>query len=133
MRYWAWRHLRSAGGSYETVSLLHGQIPDAAVKCQHCGEWVDGRRSSQINLGPVDLGSESSLGDAANRYINYKIIMGVIGLIVFLLFFVCIWLPGFNSVQQHMQTYPSPNQFGLPPGTQFGPPTFHPAQAQPQP
>ena len=81
-----------------------GQIPDAAVKCQHCGEWVERRSSSEDHL---------SLGDAANRYIKYKIVMGVLGLIVFLIIFFAFWLPSFNRMQN------GPSLGGPPPTIQF--------------
>jgi uncharacterized membrane protein YvbJ len=74
-----------------------GQVPDAALKCQHCGEWLDGRAS----------GGESELGRAANRYINLKIAMTVIGLILALLFFFLIWLPGWNKAHRDFDNFPS--------------------------
>lgn len=74
-----------------------GQIPDAAVKCQHCGEWVDGRAHA----------SESELGRAANRFINFKIAMTFVGLILGLLFFLLIWLPNWNRVHREFDNFPS--------------------------
>ncbi len=86
-----------------------GQIPDAAAKCQHCGEWVEQRPASNDELG---------LGEAANRYINYKIVTGVLSLIVFLIFFLLFWLPNFIRMQN---------------GPPFGgpPPTFQLNHPQP--
>ena len=40
-----------------------GKIPLAAVKCQHCGEWVDGRP-------PVD--AANNLWRAARYYISLR-------------------------------------------------------------
>jgi len=73
-----------------------GQIPDAAVKCQHCGEWVDGRVS----------GSESELGRAVNRFINLRIGMAVVGLIPVLLLFFLFWLPNWNRMHRDFNNAP---------------------------
>ena len=75
-----------------------GEIPGAARKCQHCGEWVI---ATPDNLPIGDL------GQVANKLINYKIITGMIGLIIFLLFFLFVWLPGFNQVRS---AFPAANQ-----------------------
>jgi hypothetical protein len=40
-------------------------------------------------------GDQSSLGNAANRYVNFQIVMAGIGLILFLVF-ACTVLPNFN-------------------------------------
>ena len=78
--------------------LCLGQIPDAAVKCQHCGEWVDGRGTS---------GGGDQLGRAANRYVSFTIVMGVIGLIVALFFVFVIWLPQWNRMERNFNNFPS--------------------------
>jgi hypothetical protein len=83
-----------------------GQIPDAAVKCQHCGEWVERR--------PMGGDQQMLLSDVANKFINYKIITGVVGLIVFLIFFLLFWLPTFNRVQSGF-----PSSGGQPPTIQI--------------
>lgn len=41
-------------------------------------------------------GRKVTLGDAANRYVSFQIVMAVIGLIVFLLFFFLFFLPQWN-------------------------------------
>jgi hypothetical protein len=43
---------------------------------------------------------ESPIADAARRFITYKLVTGVLGFVVFLLFFFCIWLPGFTKMQK---------------------------------
>jgi len=94
----------------KTCPYCLGQIPAAAVKCQHCGEWLDGRASSDQN---------GELGRAAQRYISLKIIMGVVGLIIGLLFFFFFWLPQWNRVHREFDNFPksfSPTQ-GLPKGS----------------
>lgn len=46
-------------------------------------------------LSGVFGGDQSSLGNAANRYVNFQITMAAIGLILFLVF-ACTVLPNFN-------------------------------------
>ena len=48
-----------------------GAIPDGALKCQHCGEWVDGRPSM----------GRSELGLAARRFVNAWIALSVVVLL----------------------------------------------------
>jgi uncharacterized membrane protein YvbJ len=74
-----------------------GQIPDAAVKCQHCGDWVDGRKS----------GGESELARTVNRLLKLKLAMMVVGLIAAVLLFFFLWLPHWNSMQRHFDNFPS--------------------------
>jgi hypothetical protein len=50
-------------------------------------------------------GSESgqpnnSLGEAANRYVTFKIVMGVIGFFIFLIFLFGVFLPTMNHVRR---------------------------------
>jgi uncharacterized membrane protein YvbJ len=77
--------------------LCLGQIPDAALKCQHCGEWIDGRAA----------GGSSELGRALNRLISVKIAIALIGLVLALLFFFLIWLPERNKFQRDFDNFPS--------------------------
>jgi hypothetical protein len=48
-----------------------GSIPDNALKCQHCGEWADGRSSTE----------RSELVMAVRRFVNVWIAMTVVVLI----------------------------------------------------
>lgn len=41
-----------------------------------------------------------SLGDAANRYVSFQIVMAIVGFVFFLIFFLGFWLPGWNDAQQ---------------------------------
>jgi hypothetical protein len=79
--------------------LCLGQIPDAAVKCQHCGEWVDGRPREKTELGR-----------AANRFVTFSIVMGIVAVVLVLLFFFLFWLPEWNRFQRDFDkgpTFPS--------------------------
>jgi uncharacterized membrane protein YvbJ len=73
-----------------------GQTPDAATKCQHCGEWVDGRARQS-----------GDLGRAANRFVSFSMIWAVVVLVLILLFFFLFWLPGWNKAQRDFDKFPS--------------------------
>jgi hypothetical protein len=47
--------------------------------------------------GLADDSESSSLGSAANRYVNFQIGMTVVALIVFLVVFVTVFLPRLNA------------------------------------
>jgi hypothetical protein len=55
--------------------------------------------SGETHLPPAGR----TIGEAANRYVNYRIAMGVIGLIVFLVIFLVFWLPTFLEIKTHQQ------------------------------
>ena len=61
-----------------------GQVPDAAVKCQHCGEWVDGRPSGP----PAD-----GIGHAANRWVSNSTALGWAGLALAVFVVLVVFLP----------------------------------------
>jgi len=62
-------------------------------------------RAKDAALGRKDGGREafaddsesSSLGNAANRYVTFQIVMTVVGLILFLIVFVTVFLPRLNA------------------------------------
>ncbi len=64
-------------------------IPSDALKCRYCGEWVERppRATDEAD------GEDNSLGRAANRYVSYQMVWGVIGLILFLIIFFVVFLP----------------------------------------
>ena len=41
---------------------------------------------------------DDSLGDAAKTWVNFQIVMTIIGLIIAAIFFFCFWLPGWNKM-----------------------------------
>lgn len=47
----------------------------------------------------------TSLGEAANRYVSFQIVMAIVGGIVFLILFLGVWLPNWNDAQQR---FPGP-------------------------
>jgi putative oligomerization/nucleic acid binding protein len=60
---------------------------DAALKQDDAGAIADRRDGA-------------SLGSAANRYVTFQIGMSILGLIVFLVVFVTVFLPRLNSFPQ---------------------------------
>jgi hypothetical protein len=42
---------------------------------------------------------DSSLGEAANRYVTFRMVMGVIGVIIFLIFLFGVILPSMNQTR----------------------------------
>ena len=60
---------------------------------------------------------DQSLGKAANRYVSYQIVMGVIGLVLALIFFFGVFLPSFNQFHGsgNITITPSHNGVPLPP------------------
>jgi hypothetical protein len=48
---------------------------------------------------------ENTLGKAANRYVSLQMVMAVIGIILFLIFFLTVFLPGFNRVNSGMPRF----------------------------
>jgi len=48
-----------------------GNAPDDALKCQHCGEWLDGRSST----------ARSELGMAARRFVNVWIAVTILSVL----------------------------------------------------
>ncbi|MGA2798793.1 MAG: SHOCT domain-containing protein [Thermoguttaceae bacterium] len=63
-------------------------------------EEFDQAKDKLLNQHEGSLADEfkdNSLGEAANRYVTFQIVMGVIGFIIFLIVFFSIILPHFNS------------------------------------
>jgi putative oligomerization/nucleic acid binding protein len=54
-----------------------------------------GRRDARP-AAPVEM-SDGTLGSAANRYVNFQIVMSVVGVVVFLVVFVLVFLPRLSA------------------------------------
>jgi len=89
-------------------------IPDEALKCKYCGEWVtrnanasEARRRSQKGFFESDnLGT--TLNEGIKLYAKYKIIAFVIGLILFLIMLFGVILPQFRRVHKGFDKFRSP-------------------------
>jgi len=55
-----------------------------------------GHGGARSDAAPADRES-GSLGTAANRYVNFQIGMSVVGLVLFLVVFVLVFLPRLNA------------------------------------
>ena len=53
------------------------EIPDEALKCKHCGEWVE-----QPSGGTGYESAQASLARAANRYVNLQYLGVLLGCVV---------------------------------------------------
>ena len=103
-----------------------GDIPDDAVKCMHCGEWVKQKpaaaepesdvpvaRSASEMLGRVWHGGLTT-GDVAEGvrwYVKYRIVMAIVGAIVFLIFLFAVFLPQWNKANEPL--YPAGPPVGI--------------------
>ena len=47
---------------------------------------------------PVPLAPDPTLGKAAETYVSFQIVMGIVGFVIFLIFFFGFWLPAFNRM-----------------------------------
>jgi uncharacterized membrane protein YvbJ len=65
-----------------------GEVPDDAMKCKHCGEWVS---------RPPGLLADPSLGRAANRWVTFNIVWAIVIAALMLTFFFGFFLPRWNS------------------------------------
>lgn len=81
-------------------------IPEEATKCRHCGEWVDGRQAPAHGEGSDqsirrffesdDL--DETLNVGIKWYVKYRVVMAVVGFVVFLVFLFTVFLPQWNRV-----------------------------------
>jgi hypothetical protein len=51
--------------------------------------------SQENNPSPRDY-QDSTIGEAANRYVSFRIIMGILGFVIFIIFFLGFFLPMFH-------------------------------------
>jgi hypothetical protein len=61
----------------KTCPYCVAEIPDEALKCKHCGEWVE-----RPPAGTRTTAEDESLGRAANRWVNLQILGVVLGCVV---------------------------------------------------
>lgn len=66
------------------------EVADEALKCMHCGEWVE----------KPPAGADTSLGRAANRAVSFGVVMGIVVVLLMLLFFFGFFLPQWRKFDQ---------------------------------
>ncbi|HUP82672.1 MAG TPA: SHOCT domain-containing protein [Candidatus Limnocylindria bacterium] len=88
--------LRALHDSGELTDGEYERAKDAAIRGASADEAParDHPEGASL-LGGIFGGKDTSVGGAANRYVNFQIVSAVIGLILFLVF-ACAVLPNFN-------------------------------------
>lgn len=93
-----------------------GDVPAPARKCMHCGEWLTGPqartdleepaypdrpRPGEGILHRVWHGglTQDDVVEGVRWYVKYRIIMGIVGAIIFVIFFLGVWLPKYNEIK----------------------------------
>ncbi len=94
------------------------EIEDQALKCMHCGEWVEAPRKTHYNNPDNDTPSgwaksfmksddlDKTLNEGVKLYAGWKVISAIIGAIIFLFIFFGVFLPGFHSVNRGFNSFP---------------------------
>jgi uncharacterized membrane protein YvbJ len=94
------------------------EIETQALKCKHCGEWVEQPpHRNQMNNPNNDTPSgwaksfmksddlDKTLNEGVKLYAGWKIISAIIGAIIFLFFFFGLFLPQFNKVNSGFESF----------------------------
>lgn len=89
----------------KTCPYCMADIPEQAQKCMHCGEWVEEQGRPQRASDYLDSVGDD-LGTAANTYVNLKIVMFVVGVLVMLAFFFLFFLPMWNKADERINNPP---------------------------
>ena len=88
------------------------EIEMQALKCKHCGEWVERPQRTPPNNPDNDTPAgwaksfmksdnlNQTLNEGVKLYAGWKVISMIIGIIIFLVFFFGLFLPTFNKVNQ---------------------------------
>lgn len=97
------------------------EIDSSALKCKFCGEWVEAPqkvdRNNPDNDTPAGWAKSFMQSDNLNQTLNegiklyagWKIVASIIGIIIFLIFFLGVFLPMFNRVGGGSHSFPGPS------------------------
>lgn len=101
------------------------EIESQALKCRHCGEWVEQQTPHNHTNNPDNdtpsgwaksfMKSDSldqTLNEGVKLYAGWKVISGIIGAIIFLIFLFALFIPQFNRVNHGFDSIHSK---GMPP------------------
>ena len=71
-------------------------------------EFAEAKRQllHPVPKAPERPAADPSLGSAAERYVSFQMTTSIIGLLIFLLFFFFVWLPGFQKATGGFQEQP---------------------------
>ena len=91
-----------------------GDIPEDARKCMHCGEWVRERERASVAFRetpstPGEMLSrvwhggltEGDVVEGVRWYVKYRIVMAMVGAVVFLIFLFAVFLPNWTKVNDN--------------------------------
>ena len=93
------------------------EIESQALKCRHCGEWVEQPSRNPVNNPDNDTPTgwaksfmksdnlDQTLNEGVKLYAGWKMISAIIGAIIFIFFFFGLFLPQFNRVNNHMDSF----------------------------
>lgn len=62
--------------------------------------------STSKNPNPFRFCDDASIGQAANRYVSFRIVMGIIGAIIFLIMFFLVFLPMVSRSRTMFDAHP---------------------------
>lgn len=94
------------------------EIEGQALKCKHCGEWVEQPPGNKHNNPDNDTPSgwaksfmksddlDKTLNEGVKLYVGWKVISAIIGAIIFLIFFFGLFLPQFSKVNSGFDSFP---------------------------
>jgi len=80
----------------ERLSRLHDSGALSDEEFARAKDAALGRAGARSDAAPTDRDG-GSLGQAANRYVTFQIGMSVVGLVLFLVVFVLVFLPRLNA------------------------------------
>lgn len=94
------------------------EIESRALKCKHCGEWVEQPPGNRFNNPDNDTPSgwaktfmksddlDKTLNEGIKLYAGWKVVSAIIGIIVFLFFLFGIFLPQVSRVNKGFDSFP---------------------------
>ena len=93
------------------------EIEAQALKCKHCGEWVEKPQQNRLNNPNNDTPAgwaktfmksddlDKTLNEGVKLYAGWKVVSAIIGAIIFLFFFFGLFLPQFNRTNQGFDSF----------------------------
>lgn len=87
--------LQQLHGSGALTDEEFAQAKEAVLRGTPPARTGDGGGAGLV--GSLLGGKQETLGDAANRFVSFQMVMSVIGLIIFLSFFLLFFLPKWND------------------------------------
>lgn len=101
----------------KTCPYCCAEIESHALKCKHCGEWVEKPAQRKPNNPDNDTPPgwaktfmesddlDKTLNEGVKLYAGWKVVSAIIGAIIFLIFFFGLFLPQFNRANQGFDSF----------------------------